>query len=44
MPNESEMMTIKNEWTKLIPDWESDMSFFSSNGEREIIYDDYAKR
>lgn len=40
MPNESEMMSIKNEWSKLIPDWDSDMSFFTKNGERELIYTD----
>ena len=44
IPNESEMMTIKNEWSKLIPDWDSDMSFFISNGERELTYTDHAWR
>ena len=30
MPNESEMLTIKNEWTKLIPEWDDDENFFNN--------------
>lgn len=41
MPNEGEMMSIKNEWTKLIPDWESDSTLFISNGEKQLNYNDY---
>lgn len=41
MPNEGEMRTIKNEWTKLIPDWDSDDRFFKSNGQRQVSYNDY---
>ena len=41
MPNEGEMSSIKNEWTKLIPDWDSDDIFFKSNGGRQLNYNDY---
>ena len=41
MPNDGEMRTIKNEWTKLIPDWDSDDRFFRSVGERQLNYNDY---
>lgn len=41
MPTEGNMRSIKNEWTKLIPDWESDDYFFKENGRRESIYKDY---
>lgn len=41
MPTESEMRSIKNEWTKLIPDWDSDDVFFKSSGERQLNYNDY---
>lgn len=41
MPNEGEMRTIKNEWHKLIPEWDSDDTFFKTNGERELNYTDY---
>ena len=40
MPNESEMMSIKHEWNKLIPNVEPDYHFFNDLGEREIIYND----
>lgn len=41
MPNEGEMAAIKNEWTKLIPDWSSDDTFFKSVGERQLNFNDY---
>ncbi len=41
MPNESEMRTIKNEWTKLIPDWDSDDRFYRSSGQRQLNFNDY---
>lgn len=40
MPNESEMMSIKHEWNKLVPNVEADYHFFNDLGEREIIYND----
>lgn len=41
MPNEGEMMSIKNEWNKLIPDWDSDEFFFKSSGQKQLNYNDY---
>lgn len=41
MPNEGEMTSIKNEWTKLIPDWDADDTFFKSTGERQLNFNDY---
>jgi len=32
MPNEGEMLSIKNEWTKLIPDWSADENLFKETG------------
>lgn len=41
MPNEGEMRSIKNEWTKLIPEWDSDDTFFKNVGERQLNFNDY---
>lgn len=41
MPNEGEMSSIKNEWTKLIPDWDSDDTLFNSIGKRQLNFNDY---
>lgn len=41
MPNEGEMRSIKNEWTKLIPDWSADDQFFYRSGKRQMNYNDY---
>lgn len=41
MPNESEMMSIKNEWTKLIPDWSADEDFFKETGQKQLNFNDY---
>lgn len=41
MPTESDMITIKNEWTKLVPEWDSDDIFFKSEGKRQLNYTDY---
>ena len=41
MPNENEMSDIKNEWTKLIPDWSSDDNFFKNVGNRQLNFNDY---
>lgn len=41
MPTESDMRSIKNEWNKLIPDWDSDDNFFHSVGSRQLNYNDY---
>jgi hypothetical protein len=41
MPNEGEMMSIKNEWNKLVPDFEDDNHNFFSNGREQTLYNDY---
>ncbi len=41
MPTEGDMRGIKNEWTKLIPDWDSDDTFFESSGQRQLNFNDY---
>ncbi len=41
MPNEGEMSSIKNEWTKLIPEWDSDDILFKNVGERQLNFNDY---
>ena len=41
MPTETDMRSIKNEWNKLIPDWDSDDNFFGSVGKRQLNYNDY---
>lgn len=41
MPNEGEMASIKNEWTKLIQDWDSDDTFFNNVGKRQLNFNDY---
>lgn len=41
MPTEGDIRSIKNEWTKLIPDWDSDDRFFQSCGQRQLNFNDY---
>lgn len=41
MPDAGEMRAIKNDWTKLIPDWDSDDTFFRHTGDRQTILNDY---
>lgn len=41
MPDAGEMRAIKNDWTKLIPDWDSDDTFFTHQGDRQTILNDY---
>ena len=41
MPNEADMRGIKNEWTKLIPDWDSDEYLFKNEGRKQLNYTDY---
>lgn len=41
MPGESEMRGIKNEWNKLIPEWDADDMFYRTEGERQLNYNDY---
>ena len=41
MPNDGEMRSIKNEWNKLVPEWDSDDTMFNSLGQRQLNYNDY---
>lgn len=41
MPNEGEMMSIKNEWNKLLPEVEQDITLFKDGGRKQTIYNDY---
>lgn len=41
MPTADDMRSIKNDWHKLIPDWDADDSFFKPVNNRQIIYNDY---
>ena len=41
MPTSDDMRNIKNEWNKLIPDWNADKSFFETIGDEQTIYNDY---
>lgn len=41
MPDSGELRAIKNDWTKLVPDWDSDDLFFGHQGDRQTIINDY---
>ena len=41
MPTADDMRVIKNEWNRLVPEFESDDTFFRNNNKRELIYNDY---
>lgn len=41
MPTESDMRSIKNEWNKLVPEWDADEVFFKTEGEKQLNYTDY---
>lgn len=41
MPTESDMRSIKNEWNKLIPEWDSDDTFHKHVGSRQLNFNDY---
>ena len=41
MPTEGDMRSIKNEWNKLVPDYEADSVFFESVGRKQLNYNDY---
>lgn len=40
MPTEGEMRSIKQEWNKLIPEWDSDDLLFKSNGSKQLTFND----
>lgn len=41
MPTADDMKNIKNDWNKLIPEWDSDETFFKHQGEPQMAYNDY---
>ena len=41
MPTEGDIRSIKNQWNKLIPDWDSDDYLFAPVGRRQMNYNDY---
>lgn len=41
MPTADDMQNIKNDWTKLIPDWDGDDTFFKNINKEQITYNDY---
>lgn len=41
MPTADDMQNIKNDWNKLIPEWDGDDTFFEHIGKEEITYNDY---
>ena len=41
MPTPDDMQNIKNDWNKLIPDWDGDDSFFKNIGNEQSTYNDY---
>lgn len=41
MPTADDMRNIKNDWHKLIPDWDADDSFFKHINDRQTVFNDY---
>ena len=41
MPTADDMRAIKNEWNKLIPEWDADDTFFKDSNKAQITYNDY---
>ncbi len=41
MPTADDMQNIKNDWNKLVPDWDGDDTFFKHINKEEITYNDY---
>lgn len=41
MPTAADMESIKNDWNKLVPEFEDEDTFFKHQGEEQIIYNDY---
>lgn len=41
MPTQDDMRTIKNEWNKLIPEWDADDTFFDAMGSKQSNFNDY---
>ena len=41
MPTADDMQNIKNDWNKLVPDWDGDDTFFKHIGKEQLTYNDY---
>ena len=41
MPTADDMQNIKNDWNKLIPDWDGDDTFFKHINKEQLLYNDY---
>ena len=41
MPTADDMENIKNDWNKLIPDWDARDTFFNNIGKEQSVYTDY---
>lgn len=41
MPTAGDMESIKNDWNKLLPEFNDEDTFFSHQGDEQIIYNDY---
>lgn len=41
MPTADDMKNIKNDWNKLIPDWDGDSTFFKDINKEQTFYNDY---
>ena len=41
MPTADDMQNIKNDWNKLVPDWDGDDTFFKNIGKEQVTYNDY---
>lgn len=44
MPDEGQMISIKNNWLKLVPDINAEQTFYSNIGQREHIWNNYFGR
>lgn len=44
MPGEGEMISIKNNWLRLVPDINAEQTFYSTNGQQEHIWNNYYGR
>ncbi len=40
MPTEGDMRSIKHEWNKLIPNWDSDDLMYKDSGQRQLTFND----
>jgi hypothetical protein len=41
MPTADDMQNIKNDWHKLIPEWDANETFFKDINKQQDIYTDY---